>query len=72
MVEQLERRSTFTRSQEDYLKALYLLGGNERPVPTRSFGWRRGSRPATGLTTLRGSWRGPGASGANTTRASAA
>ena len=42
MVEQLERRSTFTRSQEDYLKALYLLGGNERPVPTRELAQRLG------------------------------
>ena len=42
MVEQLERRSTFTRSQEDYLKALYLLGGNERPVPTRDLAQRLG------------------------------
>ncbi len=42
MVEQLERRSTFTRSQEDYLKALYQLGGNERPVPTRELANRLG------------------------------
>src|SRR5256714_2871537 len=42
MVEQLERRSTFTRSQEDYLKALYLLGGDERPVPTRDLAHRLG------------------------------
>src|SRR5437016_6178379 len=42
MVEQLERRSTFTRSQEDYLKALYLLGGDERPVPTRDLAQRLG------------------------------
>src|SRR6266851_4772589 len=34
MVEQLERRSTFTRSQQDYLKALYQLHGDQRPVPT--------------------------------------
>src|ERR1700693_273338 len=34
MVEQLERRSSFTRSQEDYLKALYQLHGDQRPVPT--------------------------------------
>src|SRR5438477_11233058 len=47
MVEQLERRSTFTRSQEDYLKALYLLGGGERPVPTRELAQRLGiSRPS--------------------------
>ncbi len=42
MVEHLERRSTFTRSQEDYLKALYLLGGDERPVPTRELAQRLG------------------------------
>ncbi len=42
MVEQLERRSTFTRSQEDYLKALYLLRGDERPVPTRDLAQRLG------------------------------
>src|SRR5438105_14500469 len=42
MVEQLERRSTFTRSQEDYLKALYLLGGDQRPVPTRELAQRLG------------------------------
>ena len=41
MVEQLERRSTFTRSQQDYLKALYLLGGDERPVPTRDLALRQ-------------------------------
>ena len=42
MVEQLERRSTFTRSQEDYLKALYLLSGDARPVPTRELARRLG------------------------------
>jgi DtxR family Mn-dependent transcriptional regulator len=42
VVEQLERRSTFTRSQEDYLKALYLLGGGDRPVPTRELAQRLG------------------------------
>jgi len=42
VVEQLERRSTFTRSQQDYLKALYLLGGGERPVPTRDLAQRLG------------------------------
>src|SRR2546427_7848472 len=42
MVEQLEHRGTFTRSQEDYLKALYLLGGDERPVPTRELAHRLG------------------------------
>lgn len=42
MVDQLERRSTFTRSQEDYLKALYQLHGAERPVPTRELAQRLG------------------------------
>ncbi|HET7420969.1 MAG TPA: metal-dependent transcriptional regulator [Candidatus Dormibacteraeota bacterium] len=42
MVEQLERRSVFTRSQQDYLKALYLLRGDERPVPTRELAQRLG------------------------------
>ena len=42
MVEQLERRSTFTRAQEDYLKALYLLHGDRRPVPTRELAQRLG------------------------------
>ncbi len=38
----LERRSGFTRAQEDYLKALYLLRGDERPVPTRELAQRLG------------------------------
>src|SRR6184192_3429489 len=38
----LERRSAFTRSQEDYLKALYLLRGDQRPVPTRDLAQRLG------------------------------
>ena len=42
MVEQLEHRSTFTRSQEDYLKALYQLHGDQRPVPTRDLAQRLG------------------------------
>ncbi len=42
MVDQLERRSTFTRSQEDYLKALYQLHGDARPVPTRELAQRLG------------------------------
>src|SRR5580692_2462756 len=42
MIEQLERRSTFTRSQEDYLKALYQLHGDQRPVPTRDLAQRLG------------------------------
>jgi DtxR family Mn-dependent transcriptional regulator len=42
MVEQIERRSTFSRSQEDYLKALYQLHGDQRPVPTRELAQRLG------------------------------
>ncbi len=38
----LERQSSFTRSQQDYLKALYLLGGDSRPVPTRDLAQRLG------------------------------
>jgi DtxR family Mn-dependent transcriptional regulator len=36
------RRSTFTQSQEDYLKALYHLHGDTRPVPTRELAQRLG------------------------------
>lgn len=35
-------RETFTRSQQDYLKSLYLLGGDEHPVPTRELAQRLG------------------------------
>jgi DtxR family Mn-dependent transcriptional regulator len=42
MVDQLERRSSFTRAQEDYLKALYQLHGDQRPVPTRELAQRLG------------------------------
>jgi DtxR family Mn-dependent transcriptional regulator len=42
LVEQLERRSTFTRAQQDYLKALYQLHGDLRPVPTRDLAQRLG------------------------------
>src|ERR1700694_581686 len=42
MVEQLERRGAFTRSQQDYLKALYQLHGDQRPVPTRELAQRLG------------------------------
>src|SRR5437660_9452796 len=41
MVE-VARRSTFTQSQEDYLKALYHLHGDQRPVPTRDLAQRLG------------------------------
>jgi DtxR family Mn-dependent transcriptional regulator len=39
---ELERRSTFTRSQQDYLKALYQLHGDQRPVPTGDLAQRLG------------------------------
>ena len=35
-------RDSFTRAQEDYLKALYLLGGDDKPVPTRELAQRLG------------------------------
>jgi DtxR family Mn-dependent transcriptional regulator len=41
MVE-LVRRSAFTRAQEDYLKALYHLHGDQRAVPTRDLAQRLG------------------------------
>ena len=37
-----EVRASFTRAQQDYLKALYLLGGGERPVPTSELAQRLG------------------------------
>jgi DtxR family Mn-dependent transcriptional regulator len=42
VVDQVERRSSFTRAQQDYLKALYLLRGDQRPVPTRDLAQRLG------------------------------
>jgi DtxR family Mn-dependent transcriptional regulator len=41
-VVELARRSTFTRAQEDYLKALYNLHGDTRQVPTRDLAQRLG------------------------------
>jgi DtxR family Mn-dependent transcriptional regulator len=41
-VVELERRSTFSRSQQDYLKALYPLHGDQRPVPTGDLAQRLG------------------------------
>jgi DtxR family transcriptional regulator, Mn-dependent transcriptional regulator len=41
-VDQVERRGTFTRSQQDYLKALYQLHGDERAVPTRDLAQKLG------------------------------
>ncbi|MHB8613478.1 MAG: metal-dependent transcriptional regulator [Candidatus Dormibacteraceae bacterium] len=37
-----ERRSALTRAQQDYLKALYLLHGDQRPVPTGDLAQRLG------------------------------
>ena len=42
MMVQQSRRSGFTRSQEDYLKALYQLHGDQRPVPTGELAQRLG------------------------------
>jgi DtxR family Mn-dependent transcriptional regulator len=39
---ELDRRTVFTRSQEDYLKALFLLHGDARPVPTGDLASRLG------------------------------
>jgi DtxR family transcriptional regulator, Mn-dependent transcriptional regulator len=41
-VVELARRSAFTQSQEDYLKALYHLHGDTRAVPTRDLAQRLG------------------------------
>ncbi len=38
----LERRTAFSRAQEDYLKALFLLHGDTRPVPTGDLAQRLG------------------------------
>jgi DtxR family transcriptional regulator, Mn-dependent transcriptional regulator len=42
LLDQLETRGGFTRSQQDYLKALYQLHGDQRPVPTRNLAQRLG------------------------------
>jgi len=42
LVDQLVRRSSLTRAQEDYLKALYQLHGDHQPVPTRDLAQRLG------------------------------
>jgi DtxR family Mn-dependent transcriptional regulator len=41
-VVELTRRSAFTQSQQDYLKALYHLHGDTRAVPTRELAQRLG------------------------------
>src|SRR5437588_7810866 len=38
----LTRQSTLSRAQEDYLKVLYNLHGDQRPVPTRDLAQRLG------------------------------
>jgi DtxR family Mn-dependent transcriptional regulator len=38
----LVRRSALTRAQQDYLKALYQLHGDQRPIPTRDLAQRLG------------------------------
>jgi DtxR family Mn-dependent transcriptional regulator len=42
LINQLERRSSLTRAQQDYLKALYQLHGDHQPVPTRDLAQRLG------------------------------
>jgi DtxR family Mn-dependent transcriptional regulator len=39
---EFDRRAAFTRAQQDYLKALYQLHGDQRPVPTRDLAQRLG------------------------------
>jgi len=59
VVVELERRSTFTRSQQDYLKALYQLHGDQRPVPTRELAQRLGiSSPSVSEMVIRLSAQG--------------
>ena len=41
------RRTAFTRSQEDFLKALYLLSGDDEPVPTGELAGKLGIAPAS-------------------------
>jgi DtxR family Mn-dependent transcriptional regulator len=42
LVDQIARRSSLTRAQQDYLKALYQLHGDHQPVPTRDLAQRLG------------------------------
>ena len=54
MVDEVERKSNFTRAQEDYLKALYQLHGDQRPVPTRELAQRLGiSSPSVSEMVIR-------------------
>ena len=55
----LDRRSALTRSQQDYLKALFLLHGDARPVPTRDLAQRLGiSSPSVSEMVVRLSAQG--------------
>src|SRR6185437_5953014 len=55
----VDRRSAFTRSQQDYLKALFLLHGDTRPVPTRDLAARLGiSSPSVSEMVVRLSAQG--------------
>ena len=47
MVAEQIRQSRFTRAQQDYLKALYHLEGDRRPVPTGELAQRLGIAPAS-------------------------
>jgi DtxR family Mn-dependent transcriptional regulator len=59
MMVQQSRRSGFTRSQEDYLKALYQLHGDQRPVPTGELAQRLGiSSPSVSEMVVRLSEQG--------------
>ena len=58
MVE-VQRHSALTRSQQDYLKALYLLHGDQRPVPTGDLAQRLGiSSPSVSEMVVRLSTQG--------------
>lgn len=47
MVAEQVRRSRYTQAQQDYLKALYHLEGDRRPVPTGELANRLGISPAS-------------------------
>jgi len=58
-VVEVQRHSALTRSQQDYLKALYLLHGDQRPVPTRDLAQRLGiSSPSVSEMVVRLSTQG--------------
>jgi DtxR family Mn-dependent transcriptional regulator len=59
MMVQHSRRSGFTQAQEDYLKALYQLRGDQRPVPTKELAQRLGiSSPSVSEMVVRLSEQG--------------